>query len=205
MILDPRSQSPAAFYHFMIGVIVPRPIAFITTVNPGGRVNAAPFSFFNGLTSEPPLLGVSINTRAGAPKDTLRNIRDTGEFVVNVVTEAMAEQVVYASGEWPPEVDELALTGLGALPAELVRPPRVAESPVHLECRLHREIPLGNSLLVVGEVVLARADDAVVSDGRVDAAKLRPVGRLGGELYSLTREIVKRPRPRVSRQSGAPL
>ncbi len=198
MKLDPRAQSPGAFYHFMISVIVPRPIAFITTVNPGGRVNAAPFSFFNGLTSEPPLLGVSINTRAGAPKDTLRNIRDTGEFVVNVVTEAMAEKVVYASGEWPPEVDELALTGLGALPSELVKPPRVAESPVHLECRLHREIPLGETAFVVGEILLAHVAEEVLTEGRVDPAKLRPLARLGGSGYAGLGELLRIPRPKVA-------
>ncbi|MBI5710270.1 MAG: flavin reductase family protein [Candidatus Eisenbacteria bacterium] len=202
MILDPRSVSPDAFYHFMISAIVPRPIAFITTVNPAGRVNAAPFSFFTGLTSRPPLLGVSIQLREGEPKDTLRNLRDTGELVVNVVGEELAEQVVRTSGDWPEEVDELELVGLTALPSDLVKPPRVAECPVSLECRLHREVPLGGTVFVVGEILRAHVKDQVLTGGRVDPLKLRPLARLGGESYTVVREVLRCARPRVERRPG---
>jgi flavin reductase (DIM6/NTAB) family NADH-FMN oxidoreductase RutF len=105
-------------------------------------------------------------------------------------------KMVCASGDWPADVDEFQLTGLTPAPAETVRAPRVAESPVHLECRLHRLIELGKTTLVVGEIVRAHADDSVVTDGRVDAEKLRPVGRLGGDGYAIVREVVHMARPR---------
>ncbi len=200
MIVDPRSVPAGRFYHFMTSTIVPRPIAFVTTVGPEGRVNAAPFSFFCGLTSAPPLLGVSLNLRGGEPKDTLRNVRATGEFVVNVVTEAMAEQVVRASGDWPEDVDELALVGLTPLPAERVRAPRVAESPVNLECRLVREVPLGDTVFVVGEILLAHVRDDVLTEGRVDPTKLKPLARLGGDQYAGLREVLHYQRPKVERK-----
>jgi len=199
MILDPQDVPANRFAAFMNSVILPRPIAFVTTVNPAGRVNAAPFSWFCGLASHPPLLGVSINPRDGEPKDTLRNIRDTGQFVVNVVTEAMAAQVVETSGDWPEEVDELRQVGLTTAPADLVRPPRVAESPVNLECRLDREVAVGESTLVVGEILRAHVRDDVLTAERVDVAKLRPLARLGGDGYAGLGELLRYPRPKVER------
>jgi len=199
MILDPGAVSAVHFSRFMNSVILPRPIAFVTTVNAAGRVNAAPFSWYCGLASHPPLLGVSLSPRDGGPKDTLRNVRETRELVVNVVTEAMAEQIVKASGDWPAEVDELALTGLTAVPSDLVRPPRVAESPVSLECRLEREIALGESRLVVGEILRAHVAEGVLTEGRVDVTKLRPLGRLGGEQYTRLGDLLRLPRPKVER------
>ena len=185
-------------YQFMIGVIVPRPIAFVSTVSRTGRLNAAPFSYFCGLTNVPPLIGISANLRAGTPKDTLRNIRETGDFVVNVVSEELAARIVQASGDWPEDVDELALTGLTAAPSDRVKSPRVAESPVNLECTLHREIELGQTFFLVGEVVRAHVAEAVLTDGRVDIAKLKPVGRLGGDGYSVVREVLHLARPRMA-------
>lgn len=200
MIVDPKSVSSSAMYQFMIGVIVPRPIAFVSTVGGDGRYNAAPFSFFIGISSDPPLVGISINLRAGEPKHTLRNIRETGDFVSNVVTEELAARMVQTSGDWPAEVDELALTGLTPVPSDLVRSPRIAESPVNLECRLHREIELGSSFFVVGEIVRAHVDEAVLTNGRVDVMKLRPLGRLGGDAYSPVHEVLRFPRPKVQPQ-----
>ncbi len=195
MILDPAALPASAMYRFMIGVIVPRPIAFVSTVGAGGAFNAAPFSFFCGIASAPPLLGISINLRAGAPKDTLRNLRATGDFVVNVVNEELLERVVHTSGDWPEDVDELALTGLTALPSDLVRAPRVAESPVQMECRVHSEIDLGQTVFVMGEIVRAHIADEVLTGERVDIEKLRPVGRLGGDGYMPFRELIRVPRP----------
>jgi len=203
VIVDPAGVPAERFARLMNSVILPRPIAFVTTVDPAGRVNAAPFSWFCGLATRPPLLGISISPRGGEPKDTLRNVRATGDLVVNVVTEAMAAQVVRASGDWPPEVDELALVGLTPVPADLVRPPRVAESPVHLECRLEREIALGESHLVVAEVLRLHVRDDVLSDGRVDVTKLRPLARLGGEQYAALGEPLRLPRPKVERAPGS--
>ena len=203
MIVDPRNTPPNDLYRLMISIIVPRPIAFVSTVDPAGRVNLAPFSYFNAIASDPPLVGISITDRPDDPKDTLRNIRATGEFVANVVTEPLLEAMVKTAGEWPASVSEFEMAGLEPAPSVRVKPPSVAASPVQLECVLHREIPLGNSFFVVGEIVLARVSDDVLTEGRVDALKLRPVGRLGGEFYSLTREVVKAPRPKVKR-TGEP-
>ena len=203
MILDPAAVTAVHFGRFMNSVILPRPIAFVTTVSAAGRVNAAPFSWFCGLATSPPLLGVSISPRDGAPKDTLRNVRETRELVVNVVTEAMAGPIVKASGDWPPDVDELELVGLTAVPCDLVRPPRVAESPVSLECRLDREIALGESRLVVGEILRAHVRDDVLTEGRVDVAKLRPLARLGGEQYTGLGELLRLSRPKVERAPGS--
>jgi flavin reductase (DIM6/NTAB) family NADH-FMN oxidoreductase RutF len=203
VILDPRSVSPRAMYRFMIGVVVPRPIAFVSTVSGAGAFNVAPFSYFNAITNRPPLVGVSINRRAGEPKDTLRNIQETGDFVVNVVNEALLERAVRASGDWPKDVDEFDLTGLTPVKSDLVRSPRVGESPVSLECRLHRVIELGDAFFTVGEIVLAHVADEVLTDGRVDIGKLKPAGRLGGDGYSIVRDVILHARPRTASADGS--
>lgn len=201
VIVDPQAISPGDMYRFMISVVVPRPIAFVSTVGPDGRLNLAPFSYFNAITNRPPLLGISIINRRSGPKDTLRNIRAVGDFVVNVVDEPLAARMVQTSGEWPEDVDEFALTGLTPIASDLVRPPRVEESPVSLECRLYREIELGASIFVVGEILRGHASDKVLTEGRVDPAKLRPLGRLGSDAYSPLREVLRLPRPVVPRKS----
>lgn len=203
MILDPQSATPGAFYQFMISVIVPRPIAFVSTTSADGRNNVSPFSYFNALTNQPPLLGISINRRRGEPKDTLRNIEQIGEFVVNMVDEAMGPRMVQSSGEWAQDVDEFGLTGLTPVPSDLVRPPRVGESPVSMECRLFRIIELGATFFVVGEILRAHVKDGVLTDGRVDIEKLRPLGRLGGDGYSVVREVIHMPRPKVEQKPTA--
>jgi flavin reductase (DIM6/NTAB) family NADH-FMN oxidoreductase RutF len=201
MIYDPRELDPAAMYRLMISVVVPRPIAFVSTIREDGGFNVAPFSYFIAITNKPPLLGVSMNARAGGPKDTLRNLRASGDFVINVVDETLGERMVRASGEWPPEVDEFELTGLTPVPSEVVKAPRVGESPVSLECTLHREIPLGDASFVVGEIVRAHVDDRVIVDGRVDPMRLAPLGRLGGNAYSPLREVIRMDRPVVARDT----
>lgn len=200
MILDPGTVSPGDFYRFMISVVVPRPIAFVSTVSADGRFNVAPFSYFNAITNQPPLLGISINRRRGVPKDTLRNIEATAEFVVNTVDEPLGERMVHTSGEWPEDVDEFALSGLTPVASDLIKPPRVGESPIGMECRLHRIIELGNTFFVVGEIVRAHVKDAVLTDGKVDIAKLRPLGRLGGDGYSVVRDVIQMARPRVEQK-----
>lgn len=205
MLLDPARVAGPEMYRFLISAVVPRPIAFVSTRSADGVVNLAPFSYFNAISSVPPLVGIAIVDRPGDDKDTLRNVRENGEFVVNLVSEPMLAAMARTAGEWPRGTSEFEIAGFTPAPSERVAPPGVAESPIQLECRLHREIPLGNSLLVVGEVVLARVRDEVLTDGRVDPVKLQPVGRLGGEYYSLLREVVKEPRPRVSRATGSPL
>jgi len=205
LILDPRSLAAPDVYRFLISAVVPRPIAWVSTRAGDGGTNLAPFSYFNAVSSEPPLVGISINERAGDAKDTLRNIRETREWVVNLVSEPLLEAMVRTAGDWPRNVSEFEVSGMTPSVSQRVRAPGVEQSPVQLECTLHRDIPLGNSVLVVGEVVFARVDDAVLTEGRVDATKLRAVGRLGGEFYEPFREIAKVPRPRISRTSGESL
>ena len=202
MLFDPKVLPTRDVYRFLISAVVPRPIAFVSTVNLAGRTNLAPFSYFNAIASEPPLVTIAISDRTGDPKDTLRNIRETQEFVVNVVTEPLLDAMVRTAGEWPSATSEFEKSGLTPAPSERVRPPYVAESPLQLECVLHREIPLGNSILVVGEVILGRVSDEVMVEDRIDPAKLAPVGRLGGELYAPLGPVLKRARPKVSRDTG---
>lgn len=205
MRLDPSDVSLPQMYSFLTSAVIPRPIAFVSTRAADGRFNLAPFSYFMAISSAPPLVGIAVVDRTGDPKDTLSNVRETGEFVINAVPESLLSAMVQTAGEWPADVSEFEVAGLTPAPSERVQAPSVKESPLQLECRLYREIPLGNSVFVVGEVVLARVDDSIVTDGRVDATKLMPVGRLGGEFYMPFRELAKVPRPRISRSSGQPL
>ena len=201
MILDPESIEPRALHQFLIGAVVPRPIAFVSTVGANGRFNAAPFSYFNLVSTRPPLLGVSVGHRGGAPKDTARKAREIGDFVVNLVDEALSAQAVQASGDWPQEVDEFQITGLTPVASTRVRSPRVGESPVSLECVLERVIELEHTDLLIGRIVMAHVRDDVLTEGRIDPIKLRPVGRLGGDGYAVVREVLEIARPRVPRPS----
>jgi flavin reductase (DIM6/NTAB) family NADH-FMN oxidoreductase RutF len=202
VILDPQALAPRALHHFLISVVVPRPIAFVSTVAASGGFNVAPFSYYNVVATRPPLFGISIGMRAGAPKDTLRNIREVGEFVINVVSEDLAARMVQTSGEWPAEVDEFEVSGLTPIPSELVRAPRVQESPIHLECRLYREVDLGLTALVLGELLRAHVRDELLADGVVDPLALRPLGRLGGDAYGTLGQVLHFARPRAAPVEG---
>jgi flavin reductase (DIM6/NTAB) family NADH-FMN oxidoreductase RutF len=180
---------------------VPRPIAFVSTLSAAGVVNLAPFSFFNGLGGNPPAVMFSpCNNRYGKLKDTVVNLQHLGEFVVNTVPYGIAQSMNDASFEFPPETSELEACGFTALPSKHVRPPRVAESPVHMECRLVQIVPVGTGPLAanvcIGEVLCFHvAAGFRLPDGTVDIAKLDAIGRLGGELYSCTRDRFGMPRP----------
>jgi flavin reductase (DIM6/NTAB) family NADH-FMN oxidoreductase RutF len=188
-------------YQTLISCVVPRPIAFVTTLSSSGVVNLAPFSFFNGVGGNPPAVMFSpCNSRTGKLKDTVVNLRHLGEFVVNVVPHAIAEAMNDASYEFPPEVSELAACGFTALPSVHVKPPRLAESPVHMECRLVQIVPVGSGPLAanvcIGEVLCFHVAEGFLSpEGTVDIEKLDAIGRLGGDLYSFTRERFGLPRP----------
>jgi len=201
MELDPSTRAARLNYHFMTSAIAPRPIAWVTTVDPAtGVVNAAPFSFFQAVSADPMVVMLAILRHSdGRPKDTVRNIRSTGEFVVNVSPKALAKEMVQTSGEYGPEVSELDEVGLGTAPSRKVKPPRIASSPVHFECRLQQEIPVGRdgaTSLILGEVVHVAADDAVLdARGNVDPAKLSLLGRLGGQEYVDTERFFSMRRP----------
>src|SRR5215468_5028255 len=143
MQLDPSVMPQQSVYKLLIGCVVPRPIAWVSTVSAEGVPNLAPFSFFMGVCNDPPTIAFSSGRREGAKKDTVANIEHTGDFVVNVVDDPLAEHMNLTSGEYAPEVDEFALTGLTAAPGVKVRAPRLVEAPISLECRVDRIIPVG--------------------------------------------------------------
>lgn len=194
MLFDFADLPPQARYKLLASTVTPRPIAWVVSQSAAGAVNAAPFSFFNVLAGDPPTVGISIGSRApGQPKDTLANIRDTNEFVVNLVSRENAEAMNKTATEFPPGVDELAAAGLTRLPSVKVTPPRIAESPVAFECKLFQAIPLGPlNTLVLGHVVAMHVRDDAVLDALkyyIDTPKLDLVGRMhGGGGYTTTRD-----------------
>jgi len=185
----------------LLSCVVPRPIAFISTVSGDGVPNLAPFSFFNGVGSNPPAVIFSPCTKAdGTTKDTLNNLRVVGEFVVNVVPFAIREAMNKASYAYPPDVDEFQAAGFTPLPSRFIRPFRAAESPVHLECRLIQIVPVGNGPLsaniCIGEVLCFHvAGEVLLPDGTVDVEKIDLVARLGGEDYATIRDRFTLPKP----------
>jgi flavin reductase (DIM6/NTAB) family NADH-FMN oxidoreductase RutF len=200
--LDPAQIAPRDIYKLMIGMIVPRPIAFVSTVDAAGIRNLAPFSYFTACSSNPPVVCFCASVRSGPRphKDTLENIRATGEFVVNIVSEEIAEQMNLCSAEVPPEVDEFELSGLTPLESGLVKPPRVAESKVQMECRLRQilvvsEQPGGGSL-VLGDVLRFHIEEALLDGYKIDPGKLNAIGRMGGPIYTRTRDRFEMQRPR---------
>jgi flavin reductase (DIM6/NTAB) family NADH-FMN oxidoreductase RutF len=174
----------------LIGVVVPRPIAWVSTTSVDGVNNIAPFSFFNAFSAAPMILGFAPMASEDRPqKDTLANIVAAGEFVINIATEATLQQMDTTGRLWPPEVDEFHVAGLTPAPSVAVKPPRIAESPVNFECKLHALVPLGDgglgsSTLVLGRVVHLRVADEILRDGKVDASLLQPVARMGGPFYA---------------------
>ena len=203
MQIDLAQLAASQAYKLMISALVPRPIAFVSTVGEDGSHNVAPFSFFMGVTGNPPTVAVSVEHRPDGPKDTVRNIRAIGEFVVNMVSEEIAEQMNLASGDYPYGVDEFKLAGLTPAPSVRVRPPRVAESPVSFECRVVKMLEIGRSpnTVTFGEILVAHIrDDIYLADKqRVDTPKLHAVGRLGGPQYCRVRDIFEMVRPVVKR------
>jgi flavin reductase (DIM6/NTAB) family NADH-FMN oxidoreductase RutF len=196
-------------YNILISAVAPRPIAWVSTLSASGQPNLAPFSFFNAVSAEPPLLAFAPSLRAphepavsgGEPKDTLRNIRETKEFVISVVTFDLREPMNLTSGDYARTVNEFEVGKLTAQPSLLVRPPRVGESPVSFECKLHQILEFspapGGGTLVIGEIVSIHIDDAHLKDGRIDRNSLDPIGRMGGNQYTRTRERFELARPKA--------
>ena len=213
MNVRPTDLSYSDFYRLLISSVGPRPIAWVSTVSAAGQPNLAPFSFFNAVCGKPPLLVFAPGIRrlkpvnaapdtpfTGEVKDTLRNVRETKEFVINVVTYELAERMNLTSGEYKASVNEFELAGLTPRAATLVRPPMVAESPVNFECKLYQIVDFssepGGASLVIGEIVYLHVDDALMKDGHLDADSLDLIGRMGGNQYARTTQRFEMVRPK---------
>ena len=204
MQLDLSELSTRELYGWMVGLITPRPIAWVSTLSAEGIANLAPFSFFNGVSANPPtIVFCPANRRDGTPKDTLINIQRTGQFAVNLVTDAVAERMNQTSAEYEPDVDEFEMSHAAKAPSVKIKPPRVAASAASLECELHHAVQLGvgpaGGNLVVGRIVHIHLDDGLLDEqGRLVPQRLCTIGRMGGNGYIRTTdqfEIARPPRP----------
>lgn len=202
--LDPEKLSIPERYKLLIGTVVPRPIAFVSTCSSSGQLNLAPFSYFNIVCTDPPTILFCPNTRGtdGQKKDTLVNIEATGEFVVNIVSEDIVEQMNQTAAEYAYGVDEFEKAGLTPEKSVIVKPPRVKESPASLECKLQQVIQVGNGqrgsgYIVLGTVVQFHYRADVYDNGHILIDQLKPVSRLAGNSYAPVRDIFELPRPSV--------
>jgi flavin reductase (DIM6/NTAB) family NADH-FMN oxidoreductase RutF len=199
---DPADSSASDIYKLMIGMVVPRPIAFVSSLDEHGVHNLAPFSYFMACTADPPVVCFVASYRKNETpaKDTLRNIFATQEFVVNIVSEEFAEKMNLTAAEVGPEIDEFELSGLTPIPSELVRPPRVGESHAQMECRLRQLLPIGEfpggGTVIFGDVLRFHIDEAVVDGYKIDPEKLNAIGRMGGPTYVRTRDRFDMNRPK---------
>lgn len=191
--IDPRAQ-----YLLLTSLVVPRPIAWVSTLAADGTRNLAPHSYFNIVSADPPIVHV---TSSGV-KDTLTNVRASGEFVVNTVTLAQVEQMNVTAADFPPGEDEFTWAGLDAVPSAVVAPPRVAGAPAALECRVRAILSMGEGNMIFGDVVAIHVDDGVLADGRVDPVALAPVGRLMGSLYTTVDDVYRLDRPTWAQLRG---
>lgn len=195
MIIDPNTIDPQDCYKLLIGSVVPRPIAWTSTVSTEGVRNLAPFSFFTVASRNPPTLCISIGPRTNEDqpiKDTLDNIQETGEFVINIVSLPLSNTMHESAKGHPPEADEFEKAGLTPAPSEAVEAPRVEEAGVSMECVLDRVLPIGGDHLVLGRMVRFHVRDDLYEDGRINVAKLEPLGRLAGN-YTRVETIFELP------------
>jgi flavin reductase (DIM6/NTAB) family NADH-FMN oxidoreductase RutF len=187
-------------------LVAPRPIGWVTTISQAGKVNLAPFSFFNAVADAPPIVIIACNGshKDGGAKDTLANIRETGEFVCNIATWELREQMNLSSADAPHGVDEMKLAGLAAAPSELVKPPRVAPAPAHLECVHLQTIELpatragSTNHTIFGRVVGVHISADILRDGMVDMTRFQPIARLGYNDYTVVREVFTMVRPKLA-------
>jgi flavin reductase (DIM6/NTAB) family NADH-FMN oxidoreductase RutF len=202
LAFDPADHSPGDIYKLMIGAIVPRPIALVSSVDEANVRNLAPFSYFTACSSNPPVVVFCPILRPLPPtaKDTLRNIMATREFVVNIVSEEFVERMNATAATVGPEVDEFALSGLTPIASDLIKPARVAESHVQMECRLLQIVQVsdkpGGGSLVLGEVKRFHVDQDLIENFRIDPDKLRAVGRMAGSTYVRTTDRFDLERPK---------
>jgi len=200
--INPADHQVHEIYKLMVGLIVPRPVALVSTVDKDGVPNVAPFSFFNGVGSNPPtvLFCPALRSSGDKRKDTLRNVEQTGEFVINIVSDSIAAAANATAADVGPEVDEFLLAGLTAIPSEAVRAPRVAESPAQFECKLLQIVFTGEApgagVVVLGEIVRVHVAAHLEHNFRVDPAGLDAVGRMAGNTWVHTRERFDLERPK---------
>ena len=200
MQVDPGNLDIKDSYRLLVSAVVPRPIAWVSTVGEDGVFNLAPFSIFTLICPRPALIGLGIGrTKDGQKKDTLRNIESTGEFVINVVDETLAETMNVTAAAYPGDVDEFKEAGMTPAKADLVRAPMVGESPLNMECRLVQILEFGevprNVSFIIGEVLRVHIKDELYADGAIQVSKLRATGRLAAELYCRTTDIFEMKRP----------
>ncbi|MEM9643913.1 MAG: flavin reductase family protein [Planctomycetota bacterium] len=200
MNVDPQTLSTNAMYHWMVGLIAPRPIAWVSTRSSDGVDNLAPFSFFNGVGANPPsLMFCPVNDGSGNPKDSLVNVRETGVFAVNLVTESVAESMNQSSHAYPSDVDEFDMAMLEKVPCQRIAASRVAKVAACFECEMLHAISLGHgpggANLVVGKIVHLHVDDAWIDDGRLTHRRLQTIGRMGGSEYVRTTDRFEMSRP----------
>jgi flavin reductase (DIM6/NTAB) family NADH-FMN oxidoreductase RutF len=201
LAFDPASNSPGDIYKLMVGSIVPRPIALVSSVDENGIRNLAPFSYFTACSSNPPVVVFCPILRPVPPmaKDTLRNVTTTREFVVNIVSEEFAERMNATAAQVLPEVDEFVLSGLTPIPSELIKPARVAESHIHMECRLLQVVQVsdrpGGGSLVLGEVLRFHVSQDIIKNFRIDPDRLQAIGRMAGSTYVRTTDRFDLERP----------
>ena len=195
--IDP-DELDGSLYRTLAGAVIPRPIAWVSSLSPEGDENLAPYSFFNVVSTDPPVVMFAPTDRSDRPEglsDTARNALDTGEFVVNVVTKPLAEAMNATSATLPPEESEFDRAGLERAAAEAVAPPRIAAAEVAFECELYESIDVGSNTMVLGEVVSVYLDDGVTTDDRLDVTKLDAIGRLSGSYYCRTDGRFRMERP----------
>jgi flavin reductase (DIM6/NTAB) family NADH-FMN oxidoreductase RutF len=201
MLIDPNTLARRELNELVVGLVGPRPIAWVSTVAEDGSRNLAPFSFFNAFCFDPPVLAVGPGMRSGVEKDSLRNLRASGEFTVSVVTEELAERANLSGGDFGPGVDEWTLAGVEPAPSVDVRPPRVAESPAAFECRVRQIVDLGTERAPANALVLGQVTRIHVAEDVLDGLtplpdRLRLVGRMGGAAWCTTRDRFDLVRPR---------
>jgi flavin reductase (DIM6/NTAB) family NADH-FMN oxidoreductase RutF len=196
MRIDASTLDRQAAHELLKGCVSPRPIAWISTLSADGVANAAPYSCFTFVALVPPMVCFAAEPKPnGQKKDTLRNAEFTGDFVVNLVPEELAKAMNATAEGFPSDVSEIAKVGLTATASERVRAPRIAESPVNLECRVERIVGVGRNSLIIGEVLLVHVRDDLWRDGTIDVARLRPVARLAGNEYCRLGEVFELDRP----------
>ncbi len=204
MIIKPSEASPRDIYKLMIGMVVPRPIAWVSTVSDDGHNNLAPYSFFNAISGDPPVICFAPSRKPAGDnkKDTFRNLEKSGVFVVNIVSEHLADAMNQSAADVPPEVDEFALAGVTPEPATLIQAPMVKEALAKMECKVRQIIQLGDQptsgILVLGDVLCFHFAEGLVENFRVDPAMLNAVGRMGGNSYCDTRNRFEIIRPGVN-------